>query len=226
MFSTPVTDCVEGPDCPVCRGRATEAFAQVDGRAYWRCEDCAARFLAPHQRPTPEIERETYLLHRNTPEDAGYRAFLGRLAGPLLERLAPGSAGLDYGCGPGPVLASMLREAGHPMALYDPFFAPDRGALGALYDFITCTEAAEHFHDPARDFARMRSMLRPGGWLAVMTCFQTDDARFARWHYRSDPTHVVFYREQTFRSLAAAWGMTIEVPRKDVVLMRQPAAAP
>ena len=38
-------------------------------------------------------------------------------------------------------------------------------------------------------------LVRPGGWLAVMTCFQTDDARFAGWHYRKDPTHVVFYRE-------------------------------
>jgi len=95
--------------------------------------------------------------------------------------------------------------------------------LADTYDFVTCTETAEHFHDPAGEFACIRALLRPGGWLGVMTCFQTDDARFERWQYRADPTHVVFYREATFHHLARLWGMTVEVPRKDVVLLRQPA---
>ncbi len=55
-----------------------------------------------------------------------------------------------------------------------------------------------------------------------MTCFQTDDARFARWHYRRDPTHVVFYREETLRLLAARRGWEIDVPCKDVALLRRP----
>ena len=53
-----------------------------------------------------------------------------------------------------------------------------------------------------------------------MTSFQTDDAAFANWHYRRDPTQVVFYREETFRHLAAIWGWDCEIPRKDVVLLR------
>ena len=61
--------------------------------------------------------------------DAGYRRFLSKLADPLMARLAPGARGLDYGCGPGPALAAMLREAGHEVALYDPFFAPDPAPL-------------------------------------------------------------------------------------------------
>lgn len=211
-----------GQECPVCAGSATALFLRIDEKDYWRCATCAARFLSPGQRPTPDVELATYLLHQNSPDDPGYRAFLGRLADPLLARLPRGASGLDYGCGPGPALALMLRAAGHEVALYDPFFAPDRGVLARRYDFITCTEAAEHFHDPAAEFAQMRAALRPGGWLALMTCFQTDDARFAGWQYRADPTHVVFYREETFRHLAQLWGMTVEVPRKDVVLMRQP----
>ncbi len=115
----------------------------------------------------------------------------------------------------------MLREAGHEVALYDPFFAPDAAVLERRYDFITCTEAAEHFHDPAGEFDRFDRMLRPGGWLALMTCFQTDDARFARWHYRRDPTHVVFYRAATFQCIARRFGWQCEVPCKDVVLMRK-----
>ena len=96
-------------------------------------------------------------------DDPGYRRFLSKLADPLRGRLAPGAHGLDYGCGPGPALAAMLREAGHEMALYDPVYYPDTAPLQARYDFVTCTEVAEHFHAPAQEFDRMGALLRPGG---------------------------------------------------------------
>ncbi|WP_333827872.1 class I SAM-dependent methyltransferase [Pararhodobacter sp.] len=210
--------------CPVCAEPRAEAFARIGGRDYWRCPDCEARFLAPALRPTARDEHAHYLHHENAPDDLRYRRFLSRLTEPLLERLTPAAEGLDYGCGPGPALAAMLREAGHAVALYDPFFAPDPAPLRATYDFITCTEVAEHFHHPHAEFTRLRALLRPGGWLAVMTCFQTDDARFAQWHYRKDPTHVVFYREATFHHLARLWGWECVVPVKDVVLMQRPPA--
>jgi len=135
----------------------------------------------------------------------------------------PTAQGLDYGCGPGPALAMMLREAGHPMQAWDPFFAPDPDALVRRYDFVTCTEVVEHFHSPAAEFARLDALLRPGGWLGITTCLQTEDARFAAWHYRRDPTHVVFYRAVTFEVIAARFGWRCELPEKDVVLMHKPA---
>lgn len=214
-----------GAGCPVCRVGAAVPFQSVAGRDYWRCTSCEARFLEPRQRLPAEDEYAHYLHHENDPDDPRYRRFLSRLADPLLARLPARSRGLDYGCGPGPALAAMLREAGHDVALYDPFFQPDPAPLAQPHDFITCTETAEHFHRPAEEFARLRALVRPGGWLALMTCFQTDDARFAEWHYRKDPTHVVFYREATFRRLAAAWGWACDIPVKDVVLMRRPVAA-
>ena len=210
--------------CPACRTPAPTRFLTVQGRDYWRCGTCEATFLDPRQLPSPEVERAHYLSHRNDPGDPGYRRFLARLAVPLLECLEPASDGLDYGCGPGPALAAMLREAGHAVTLYDPFFHRDPAALERIYDFITCTEAAEHFHRPAEDFDRLDRLLRPGGRLAVMTCFQTDDARFAGWHYRRDPTHVVFYRAATFRLIAARRGWSCEIPAKDVALLRKPDA--
>lgn len=207
--------------CPVCESLEGRAFQVVGERAYGRCGRCEATFLFPEQRPSREAERAEYALHQNTGDNAGYRAFLSRLAAPLLQRLAPRCSGLDFGCGPGPVLADMLREAGHTVALYDPFFHPDTGALATTHDFITCTEVAEHFHDPAAEFRRLDALLRPGGWLALMTCFQTDDARFAQWHYRRDPTHVVFYRETTLRWLAGCHGWRCEVPCANVALMQK-----
>ena len=215
--------------CPVCREGAPRPFMTVEGREYRRCPACAATLLDARHRLGPAEERAVYEQHRNDPGDPGYRRFLSRLADPLLARLAAGCLatgcrGLDYGCGPGPALAAILREAGHAVALYDPFFRPDPAPLADTYDFVTCTEVAEHFHRPAEEFDRLGRLLRPGGWLAVMTCFQADDARFAAWHYRRDPTHVVFYRAATFRRIAAQRGWRCEIPAKDVALLQAPAA--
>ena len=173
--------------------------------------------------PSRERELAVYQLHNNDVDDPSYRRFLSRLSIPLLAALPHAQQGLDYGCGPGPVLAMMLEEAGHHMTLYDPFFHDDQDALARRYDFITCTEAVEHFHQPSQEFQRLNRLLEPGGILAIMTCFQTDDARFANWHYRRDPTHVVFYREETFRFIASRFGWRCEIPCKDVVLLHKSA---
>lgn len=210
------------PPCPVCATGPTAPLLVVDARRYHACPRCEARFLDPADHPTLTEERAQYSLHRNETDDPRYRAFLGRLATPLIERLPPGAEGLDFGCGPGPALVAMLAEAGHPTVLYDPAFFPDKAALSRTYDFVVCTETMEHFHRPAEMIALLFSLVRPGGWLGIMTCFQTDDVRFAGWWYRKDPTHVVFYREATLRHLAAEHGWTCEIPRKDVALMRRP----
>ena len=204
--------------CPVCLDRSPTELLTVDGRDYWRCKCCQARFLDPDQLPDRDTEKSEYDLHRNDPEDQGYRRFLGYLAEPLLEKLKPGSDGLDYGCGPGPALARILKEAGHSVATWDPIYAPDESVLKRRYDFVTCTEVVEHFHHPATEFERLDALLRPGGWLGIMTRFQTDDARFANWHYRRDPTHVVFYREATFEWLGGYFGWEVECVPPQVVL--------
>jgi SAM-dependent methyltransferase len=178
----------------------------VGDSAYWRCDVCQATFLDPAQRLDAEAELAHYRLHRNDPDDPAYRGFLDRLAAPLLERLEAPSSGLDFGCGPGPALAAMLREAGHDVELYDVFFAPDPAVLLRRYDFVTCTETIEHFHDPAAEFRRLDTLLRPGGWLGLMTGMLSDGIDFRAWHYRRDPTHVVFYRRATLRYLASLRG--------------------
>jgi SAM-dependent methyltransferase len=207
--------------CIVCGVDSASFFACVEGDNYSRCRVCQATFLDPAQRMSIEEEHECYRMHRNDPADEGYRRFLAKLTTPLLQRLPSGATGLDYGCGQGPALACMLREAGHQVRLFDPLFFPDPEPLENIYDFITCTETIEHFHRPGEEFARFDRMLRPGGWLALMTCFQTDDRRFARWHYRRDRTHVVFYREATLRHLARRFGWVCEIPVKDVALMQK-----
>jgi SAM-dependent methyltransferase len=209
------------PPCPLCLSQDTRALLNVDRRAYFLCPECGARFLDPDQHPTRADERREYEQHRNEPDDPAYRRFLNTLLEPLLPKLSPGAEGLDYGCGPGPALAAMFEERGHPMQLYDPLFFGDDSPLQRRYDFITCTEAAEHFHRPNLEFRRLDTLLRPGGWLGVMTRFQTDDARFARWHYRRDPTHVVFYRQDTMRWIAQRYDWTLELLPPSVALFHK-----
>lgn len=210
-------------DCPLCEASATTLFMAVEGRRYWRCAHCMATFLDPVQHPDREAERAEYALHQNDVDDAHYRRFLDRLVQPLRESLPAASSGLDYGCGPAPALAAMMREAGHDMAVFDPAFFNDPVVLLRQYDFITCTEVVEHFHHPAAEFRKLDRLLRPGGCLAIMTHFQTDDARFANWHYRRDPTHVIFYRRETFLQLARIHGWRCVFPADNVVFLRKGA---
>ncbi|MEP4371870.1 MAG: class I SAM-dependent methyltransferase, partial [Alloalcanivorax venustensis] len=154
-------------DCRLCGRPGAELFASVEGRRYLRCPRCHLTFLGVTQLPDRADEKAQYDLHRNEPDDPGYRRFLDQLGAPLCERLSAGDRGLDFGCGPGPALARMLEERGHPMRVYDPIYAPDPAALDQQYDFVTCTEVLEHLHWPEREWRRFAELVKPGGWLGV-----------------------------------------------------------
>jgi 2-polyprenyl-3-methyl-5-hydroxy-6-metoxy-1,4-benzoquinol methylase len=174
-----------------------------------------------HWLPRAE-EKARYDLHQNSPEDEGYRAFLGRLVAPLGDRLAPGSRGLDFGCGPGPTLSVMLEEMGHSVALYDPFYKPDRDVLEGVYDFVTATEVFEHLRRPRQEAELLWSLLRPGGLLGIMTRLVPDDVDFATWRYKDDDTHIAFYARRTFEWLAAKLKARVDILEPDVVLLHKP----
>lgn len=207
--------------CPLCEGTALAELARVEDLPYLRCARCRLTFLHPDHRLPPGQERARYEEHENDPADPRYRAFLDRLAGPLAARLAPGMEGLDYGSGPGPTLSRMLEERGFPMEIWDPFFAPDPAPLERRYDFVTCTETAEHFFEPGEELRRLDGLLRRPGWLALMTRVLEDDEGFSEWWYVRDPTHVSFYRPETLEWIALARGWSLERPRTHVALFRK-----
>jgi SAM-dependent methyltransferase len=196
------------------------ALASPLPRAFARCEACGLSFVLADYLPTRAEELATYELHENAVDDPAYRAFLERVALPLVARLTPGMHGLDYGSGPGPALAAMLTERGYPMQIFDPFYAYAPHVLQRTYDFVTCTETVEHFHHPAAEFERLASLLAPRGWLAVMTSVQTPTQDFASWHYTHDPTHVCFYEDRTFAWLAARHHWRVERPSPNVALFQ------
>jgi hypothetical protein len=178
-------------------------------------------FVDPQYYLGPEQEKAEYDLHNNSAADPGYRQFLSRLSLPLLERLPPAQQGLDFGCGPGPTLSLMLEQAGHSVALYDPFYQPEEGVLAAPYDFITATEVVEHLYQPGAELERLWAMLNVGGYLGVMTKLVRDPEAFSRWHYKNDPTHVCFFSESTWCWWAGEQEAALEIVGADVILLQR-----
>ncbi len=220
--STEPTAMTERPTCPLCAAAHCSHYHRDARRDYLQCPCCALIFVPPAYHLGPAAERAVYDQHQNSPDDAGYRRFLSRLFTPLAAELAPGDRGLDFGSGPGPTLSVMFEEAGHPMAIYDPYYAPDSAVLAGEYDFITATEVVEHLAAPGRELERLVALLRPAGWLGLMTKRPTSHAAFAGWHYILDPTHVSFYSEQTLRWFATAYGLAVRFPADDVALLHKP----
>ena len=208
--------------CPLCENSSCNLFHQDSRRSYYQCPRCQLVFADRSSLLSAQDELAQYQLHNNDVNDAGYRQFLQRLATPLLAALpATGLYGLDFGCGPGPLLAKMLSEAGQRMAVWDPYFAADNAVLQQQYDFISCSEAIEHFVNPAQEWALWLRLLKPGGTLAIMTKRYTTADAFANWHYKLDPTHVSFFCDHTFAYLAQRDGFRLQMAAKDVVILQQ-----
>lgn len=210
------------PNCPLCHAAKSNLFHTDRLRDYYRCNNCNMIHVPPSQRPSAGEERAEYDKHQNSSSDAGYRTFLGRLFNPLHQRLKPASQGLDFGSGPGPTLSVMFEEAGHKVEIFDPIYAPNEDVFLRGYDFITASEVIEHLHDPAKELKRLWTILKPGGWLGVMTKLALDEAAFAKWHYKNDVTHVCFFSEKTVKWLARQWDTSYELIGKDVILFQKP----
>jgi len=156
--------------CPLCLHPETNAFYRDADRDYHRCTQCALIFVSRADLLSAQEEKERYDLHENNPDDPGYRHFLSQLINPLLSKIGPPPLlGLDFGSGPGPTLSVMLEEQGYRIKLYDPFYAPHIETLEQTYDFVTCTETLEHFNDPNKEWDLLIKLVKPGGWLGLMT---------------------------------------------------------
>jgi 2-polyprenyl-3-methyl-5-hydroxy-6-metoxy-1,4-benzoquinol methylase len=175
-------------------------------------------FVPREQQLSVDQEKSIYDFHENKLDDSGYRQFLSRLSSAIAERLPSGASGLDYGCGPGPLLSTLLSDAGYRMQIYDPFYAPFPQMIQYGYDFITASEVVEHFRKPNQEFQRLFHLLNPGGVLAVMTKLLIDLEAFKNWHYKNDLTHISFFSKPTMHWLADKHYASIDFIGKDVIV--------
>lgn len=209
--------------CPLCKSSSDSSFFHRDTlRDFYRCQQCALIFVPPVYFLSPEEEKAEYDQHQNSPDDAGYRTFLSQLFSPMLEKLVPESKGLDFGSGPGPTLSVMFEEQGHRVALYDPFYAPDRNVLGTTYDFVCASEVIEHFQDPEADLQLIWTLVKPGGWLGIMTGMAQGREAFARWRYKDDRSHITFFSVETMEWIARKWQADLFPVAKSVFLFQKP----
>ena len=207
--------------CPLCRRPAAQFYHRDKFRSYNQCANCALVFVPDEFHLSTAEEWAYYDLHENSLHDPGYRRFLSRCAMPLLRELQPRSRGLDFGCGPAPLLAAMLADAGHKVALFDSYYVPNTGAMKRDYDFIVSTEVVEHLAAPGDELQRLWQRLRPGGLLALMTKLVISPQRFANWHYIRDPTHICFFSVRTFRWLAGELNAELQFADNDVIFLRK-----
>lgn len=207
--------------CPLCAESTIALYHRDRRRDYYQCATCKLVFVPPEQHLSAAAEKAEYDKHQNSPHDTGYRRFLGRLFTPLSAKLAPNARGLDFGSGPGPTLSIMFAEQGFQVAIYDLFYAPDTTVLAQTFDFITATEVVEHLSKPGQVLAQLTAQLAPGGYLGLMTKRVSTPEAFARWHYISDPTHISFFSEETFRWWAQKNSLGVEFPGTDTVILHK-----
>ena len=207
--------------CPLCESDQNDLFLEEQHRLYFRCQMCLLVFVPSQYFLDLDEEKSRYDLHENDAEDKGYRKFLNRLCTPFNERLSAKSHGLDFGSGPGPTLSIMLEELGHSMQIYDKFYAPNEDVWSQKFDFVTATEVVEHLHQPKQELDRLWSVIKPGGYLGIMTKLVLSQESFKTWHYKNDETHVSFFSKETFEWLAAKWHIELTFLGDDVIIIEK-----
>mgnify|MGYP003108473586 FL=1 len=208
--------------CTLCSS-ASEPFCEDKKRQYFRCTVCDMVFADPQAYLPQDEEKAIYDFHQNDSHDTRYREFLSQLSIPLLEKLSTGMTGLDFGSGPGPTLSLMLEEQGMKMSIYDIFYAPDSGQLSRQYDFVTCSEVVEHFNEPGKAWPQLISLVKPKGYIGVMTWMFTKKTaeQFNQWSYKGDPTHVSFYTPETMQWIAQHFQLKLEIISEQAILFRR-----
>lgn len=169
-------------------------------------------------------ESAFYLNHQNQIEDPRYRQYAQAIVLEAARRFSgfEDSRALDFGCGPGPVVSSLLQERGIEADEFDPVFFPN-GVRLQSYGLIAACEVVEHFRKPFGEFVRLFNLLRPGAWLVLQTERHDTAESFDSWYYRKDLTHVAFYSAQTFLHLAKLIGFSeVEFVDHKRVSLRKP----
>lgn len=197
-------------NCKVCGSSNLEKLNFENN--YYHCSNCELIFVDSEVILDKADEKERYEGHDNTHQNDGYvkmfKEFIAEVIEPNIN-IQKINEVLEFGCGPGPVLADLLKRQGLNVDLYDPYFFPKKIFKEKKYDLITSTEVFEHFSDPIKEMRLLISHLKKGSYLAVMTSFHPGPKEFKDWWYKWDPTHIVFFNEKTFKEIASIFDLEI-----------------
>ena len=183
-------------NCPLCNSTST-LFCEKTKHLFYKCNTCHGIFRPKHTFLTAEEEKAHYEKHNNDVFDERYQNFVSPIVNAVLQDFSPEAKGLDFGSGTGPVIAKMLTDKGYQVQNYDLFFANDVALLEQKYDYVSCCEVMEHFHQPYKEFELLKSLLLPKGKLYCKTEVFNNQKPFENWYYKDDFTHVFIYQHKT-----------------------------
>jgi 2-polyprenyl-3-methyl-5-hydroxy-6-metoxy-1,4-benzoquinol methylase len=183
-------------NCPLCNSTAT-LFCEKPKHLFYKCTNCEGFFRPQHTFLSAQAEKEHYEKHNNDVLDERYQNFVSPIVEAVLLDFTTEAKGLDFGSGTGPVIAKMLTDKGYQVQNYDLFFANEPSLLKEKYDYVSCCEVMEHFHQPYKEFELLKSLLLPKGKLYCKTEVYTNQKPFENWYYKDDFTHVFIYQPKT-----------------------------
>jgi SAM-dependent methyltransferase len=213
------------PACPACAQIALDAAIERQGKhELFRCEACGLHFWEPRVMPDARWYEQMYggRDEKLMPLEPGHKYFLG-------DALAPGGGDLlDIGCGTGNFLAA-ARDAGYAVSGTEldrnaAQFAKERLGLARVlgltisefagkypsekFDVVTFFEVLEHQAAPVEFLERVKSCLRPRGYIALSV------PNRERWLTGPDvldypPNHFLRWNAGALRSLLSAEGFEI-----------------
>ncbi len=179
--------------------------------------------MSPDNHLSQDGERARHESNSNGVDDASHQESVSPIVDEIRGSFTTGKKGLDFGCGAGPLISSLLKKSGYSIEQYDPIFKKDTSVFRNRYDFIACCEVIEHFRHPAREFLKLQALLEPKGKLLCMTELLTDEIDFATWAYKDDPTHIFFYRPKTIKFIQDTFGFGHSTIRDRLVIFENPS---
>ena len=181
------------PVCPLCSNKSKPFYKSE----FFQCSFCEGIFRPKENLLDNEREKQRYENHTNDSNDLGYQNFVSPITNSVLNEYKKDSLGLDFGCGKDSSIIKILENNSYQILKYDPYFFNNKNILQQKYDYVTCCEVIEHFYDPKKEFELLKSLLKDGGTLYLMTGIYEQKIDFSKWWYKNDLTHVFIYTKNT-----------------------------
>jgi 2-polyprenyl-3-methyl-5-hydroxy-6-metoxy-1,4-benzoquinol methylase len=191
-------------NCKICSSETVRIENCNNRTIYYNCINCDLIFIDENFIKIPEKEKLRYLKHNNTLDNNNYVKIFNTL---IEEYIIPNQNKieqiLDFGCGPIPIFADLLKAKGFNVDIYDKYFFPLKDYQKKEYDLITLIEVIEHLKDPFTELIGLKNKLNKNGFIIIKTLFHPmNNDVFLKWWYKEDFTHISFFSKKTFKVLA------------------------